>query len=960
MTRATGALTTGLLLLAAAAPARAAAESPWRDVDEAALAGQPGERLIVPERYRVLALDSGALRERLSGAPLEFTRPLGEEGALLALPMPDGTLLHVRVEESPIMEPGLARQFPEIKTYRGQGVEDPTATTRLGWTSAGFHAIVLGASGTVYIDPYRRGDTRHYLSYFKRDYRRSPDFRCLFDAADEEPVDVFARIPSGSTLRSYRLALAANVEYSDFHSTQVPPSKTDVMNNGIVPTMNRVNGIYEREVAVRMVLVANELNVIFVVEPDPYTNGNGGTMLTQNQTTMDGPLMGSANYDIGHVFSTGGGGVANLRVVCVNGSKARGVTGRGSPVGDPFDVDYVAHEMGHQFGGNHSFNGNAGSCGGGNRNASTAYEVGSGSTVMAYAGICGAQDLQPNSDDYFHVINLQEVITFTTTQAGNNCPVATPTGNQPPLVDAGAAFNIPSRTPFALTASGSDPGGDPLTFLWEEFDLGPAGDGNTDNGSSPILRSFKAPATGSTRIFPRLSDILNNVHTYGEILPTTTRTMQFRVTARDNRAGGGGVDWDSTSVSVSAAAGPFAVTAPNTALTWISGQAQTVTWNVASTSAPPIGTASVDIALSTDGGLTFPVALATGTANDGTHAITVPALATTTARVRVSAVGNVFFDISDANFTISVTPLPVASPAALAVDAPGNGVLQPGETAEVAPSWFNGGTAALIGGVGALSAFGGPAGPTYTITDAAAAYGTINPGGTASCIATGNCYAVRVTGARPAAHWDATAAEAVTPGAGAKTWTLHVGDSFTDVTGGAFYRFVETLLHKGVAGGCSAGQYCPAGSASREQMSVFVLVAKEGAGYAPPNCINPIFPDVPPSSPFCRYIEELARRGVVGGCGGGLFCPSQAVTREQMAVFALRTLDPALDPPACGTPMFNDVPANSPFCRWIEELARRGIAAGCGGGNYCPTASVTREQMAVFITVTFGLQLYAP
>jgi hypothetical protein len=195
-----------------------------------------------------------------------------------------------------------------------------------------------------------------------------------------------------------------------------------------------------------------------------------------------------------------------------------------------------------------------------------------------------------------------------------------------------------------------------------------------------------------------------------------------------------------------------------------------------------------------------------------------------------------------------------------------------------------------------------------------------------------------------------------------KSWTLHVGSTFTDVAASnGFYRFVETMVHRNVTGGCSATAYCPANPTSREQIAVFVLVSKEPPGYVPPACgTTPMFPDVPVTSGFCRWVEELARRNVVGGCGGGNYCPGASVTREQMAVIVLRTLDPALQPPACGTPMFADVPAASGFCRWIEELARRGVVTGCGGGNYCPTAPVTREQMSVFLTVTFSLTLYGP
>ena len=299
-----------------------------------------------------------------------------------------------------------------------------------------------------------------------------------------------------------------------------------------------------------------------------------------------------------------------------------------------------------------------------------------------------------------------------------------------------------------------------------------------------------------------------------------------------------------------------------------------------------------------------------------------------------------------------------AEPAGLAVDAAGNRVFQPNEGAVVvAPSWRNIGTGA-ISLTGAASGFTGPAGPTYTVADGTGAYPNMSPGSTAAC---NDCYAFSVTsGPRPATHWDSTFQETVNPSAAAKTWTLHVGDSFSDMTAASpFYRFVETILHKAVTSGCTTSAYCPIASTTREQMAVFALASKEGSGYSPAACgATPMFLDVPVSSPFCRWIEELARRGVVSGCGGGNYCPRAAVTREQMAIFALRTLDGTLNPPACGAPMYTDVPASSPFCRWIEELSRRGVVTGCGGGAYCPTAPVSREQMSVFLTVTFGLTLY--
>jgi hypothetical protein len=297
-------------------------------------------------------------------------------------------------------------------------------------------------------------------------------------------------------------------------------------------------------------------------------------------------------------------------------------------------------------------------------------------------------------------------------------------------------------------------------------------------------------------------------------------------------------------------------------------------------------------------------------------------------------------------------------PQALAVDTAGNHVLQPNETVDVAPSWRNNGTSAVTL-IGATSGFTGPPGATYSNPDSTASYGTIPAGGTAPCT---DCYSVSVIApVRPVTHWDSTIVETVSQSSSTKTWTLHIGGSFTDVpASSSFFRFIETILHNGVTGGCTGTAYCPTASTTREQMAVFVLLSKSPTAPPPVPCVAgaETFADVPAGSPFCRWIEELERRGVVSGCGGDNYCPGAPATREQMAVFVLRTLDPTFTPPACGTPVFADVPASSPFCPWIEELVRRGVVTGCGGGNYCPTADVSREQMSVFLAVTFDLVLY--
>lgn len=304
-------------------------------------------------------------------------------------------------------------------------------------------------------------------------------------------------------------------------------------------------------------------------------------------------------------------------------------------------------------------------------------------------------------------------------------------------------------------------------------------------------------------------------------------------------------------------------------------------------------------------------------------------------------------------------------PTSIELDISGNRILEPGEGVPVYPYWQNPGPIFLVGGAATLSNLTGPAGATYTIVDGAAIYGDFGPGFPPPGYPPHTCHpvdcyapvALRITAAtRPVQHWDATVLEGLWMGTITKTWTLHVGATFTDVpTTSGFYRFVETIIHKDVTGGCSPTAYCPTAPISREAMAVFLLAAREPRGYTPPPCgSTPLFSDVPVSSPFCRWVEELARRGTTGGCGGGRFCPTAPVSRQEMAVFLLA---PATLPPCAAAP-YLDVPAASPFCPWIRELTNRGIVSGCGGGNYCPTADVTREQMSVFLTVTFGLTLY--
>ena len=614
------------------------------------------ERYALPNKYELFKLDLQSVRNLLAASPMEFTSAGKNSTVVLGIPFPDGSIHRFKMVETVMMEPGLAQKFPSFKTYSGQGLDHPTDILKVSITDLGFQSMVISPDGSFFIDPYTQFDTQDYIVYNNNDLKAYRSFAC--ENGDEKSQIISSKVkvlPSnlrsnGTQLRTYRLALACTGEYA-----ATKGGTTSGAMAGMVASMLRVNGIYETEVSIRMVMIANNNLLIYLNgTTDPYTNSSGSTMLSENVTNIN-LVIGSANYDIGHVFSTGGGGVATLNSPC-SANKARGVTGNGSPVGDSFDVDYVAHEMGHQFGGNHTFNSVTGSCSGGNRSAGAAYEPGSGITIMAYAGICGTDDLAPHSIAYFHTWSFDEIYNFSVTGSGNGCAVPIATGNTPPTASAGATLNyiIPFQTPFTITGVGSDIDGDAITYSWEEFDKTPTGGAwNAPTLDAPIFRPF-SPVTSPSRTFPKLSDILSNVTTIGELLPSYARTLKFRLTVRDNRSGGGGVTHndDTLKVQVINTTTPFKVTVQNTASTWSSGTTQTITWDVSSSNIAPISCANVKISFSSDGGLTFPTVVAASTPNDGSEIITVPATLSTQTRIKVEAVGNIFFDINDINFTI--------------------------------------------------------------------------------------------------------------------------------------------------------------------------------------------------------------------------------------------------------------------------------------------------------------------
>ena len=644
------------LLLLSALSAPLAAHDVWSD--RTPTRASDTQALAAPvARYRALTLDLSALRTTLAAAPADGT---GALPARIELPLPEGGFRTFAVWRTAPMAPGLQAKYPQIRSFRAVGVDDPTLTARLDDSPHGFSAFVHAADGVILVQPVVRGEAAAYLSFRRDALARSNAFECALDAAHgTAPILAAPKLLQstqtsiGPGLRSYRLAVGATAEYTAFFGGTVADGMA-----AITQAVNRINGIYAEELGVQFQLVDGNDQLVFT-DPgsEPYTNNLGSALINQNQTEIDS-VIGAPNYDIGHVFSTGGGGIAQPGVTCSDGSKAKGETGTSQPSGDGFWVDYVAHEIGHQLGALHSFNDNTdGSCLN-QRSPAQAVEPGSGSTIMAYAGICAPADLQPHSDPYFNAASLTP-IAARLAGGGATCGTLLSTGDQAPIVQPVTTFTIPAQTPFALTGAATDADNDPLTYAWEEMDLGNPSPPEGDDGSRPLFRSYP-PTASPTRLVPQLARIL--VHDpsanvlagggiSGESWATTTRDLAFRLTVRDNHPGGGASVSTDALVHVSAAAGPFRVTAPAAGTHWISNQPQRVSWDVAGTDTVPVSCNAVDVLYSSDGGQTFAL-LAPAVANSGSATVIAPNLATAAARVEVRCNGNIFFDISPGDFSV--------------------------------------------------------------------------------------------------------------------------------------------------------------------------------------------------------------------------------------------------------------------------------------------------------------------
>tara|TARA_R110001583_G_scaffold35585_3_gene118245 strand:- start:53125 stop:58278 length:5154 start_codon:yes stop_codon:yes gene_type:complete len=592
--------------------------------------------------YEVYNLDVSVLNKALTNSPKRGAY-LQKSSTIIEFPNAKGEFERFSVFEASVMHPDLQVKYPNIKSYAGKGIDDPSATIRFSISQLGIKTMTVAAGkNAVFIEPYS-SDLTQYMVYDKKSKDASLNsFECLVKE------DVSSKIKSNTasrpnaddgTLRTFRLAMSATGEYtSNFGGT-----KSNAL-AAINATMTRVNGIFEIDFGVTMELIANTDAVIYTsANSDPYTT----SLNSQLQSTLSS-VIGESNYDIGHLVhkGTNNGNAGCIGCVCVNNQKGSGFTSHGTPEGDNFDVDYVAHEMGHQFGGNHTwtFNGNEG--------ANAQMEPGSGSTIMGYAGITGATDVQAHSDSYFHAMSIQQITNYVKT---TSCQTNTSTGNNIPTALAGANFTIPKSTPFMLTGDGTDVDGNSLSYCWEQMDENNAASTYPSPTATTgiAFRSF-SPSALKTRSFPQLSTVLTgNTSTQWEAVPSVGRTLNFRLTVRDNVAGGGANNSDDMIVTVNSSAGPFIISSPNSGVTWNANQLQTVNWDVAGTNSGLVNCQTVNIKLSTDGGNTYPITLASNVSNNGSAQITVPNNVGTQNRVKVEAADNIFYDVSNTNFTIA-------------------------------------------------------------------------------------------------------------------------------------------------------------------------------------------------------------------------------------------------------------------------------------------------------------------
>ncbi len=612
----------------------------------------------VPAAYSLFTLDEITFKKLIAKAPNEKNAFASASNCIISIPISENKTERFRLAEAPVMESQLAKKHPDIKSYSGQGLDDPHKFIRCDITPLGFHGMIVSAdNNTIYINPVNK-EANIYAVYARNENDKTTGtFQCELAASlpQSEKITANKTAPEGNAddgmLRQSRLALCCTGEYSRFFMTGSEITTQDSINTvmaAITTDLVRANQVFERDFGIRLVFVANEDTIIFLnPATDPFNNSN---LNNACQSTCD-KRIGNAGYDVGHVLHKGSdnGNAGCIACVCKTGSKGGGQTTYHDPsLVDYLVIDYWTHEMGHQFGANHTFTYYS-------EGTNAQIEPGSGSTIMGYAGITGSTDVQPHSDDYFNCASIAQVSNYFKTVAGG-CAASRVTGNHAPKANGGQDRIIPMLTPFFLKGLGTDEdAGDALSYIWEQADALESGSNTFPKATSvkgPVFRSVKY-SRSPVRFFPDEETIHSGATSNKwEALSSVSRDLNFRFTVWDNHAGAGNNASDDVLVQVTNLAGPFKVTAPNTRAALNARSVQTIKWDVANTNAAPVNCSAVKILLSIDGGRTYPIVLAANTPNDGRETVSIPNNLTTRARVAIRAIGNIFFDVSDVNFTI--------------------------------------------------------------------------------------------------------------------------------------------------------------------------------------------------------------------------------------------------------------------------------------------------------------------
>ena len=641
----------------------------WKPIAEKSIQlPENAERSLRPVHYQTYRLDYAAMTTALHQAPMEFTAAARQQPLLLDLPLADGSLHTFRVWESPIMAPELSAKYPEIRNYAGTAADGSGAIVRLGVGYMGFHAFVFEPDGNSQsVRTYVDGQNSDYIVYRLSDLPKDdilangipcgvedhgPSAEAIEKLLENGPA-VSDRGNALVDLKTYRIAIAAKGEYSQFYGSTKP-----LVLNAINIALNYIVAIQERDYGVRLILIARNDEIIFLdPDTDPYSGNTVGDWMGQNPSAIN-PILGSDAYDVGHVFSryvTGNQvGVVSGRI-CNLLNKARGASSAQNTSTEYF-YRVAAHEFGHQASAGHTWN----NCPGVEQQlaAETAFEPGSGSTIMSYAGSCpNGNNIQGDGDSYYHIGTIVQVKEFVWQGEGTGCGMIVPTNNNEPEVNITSPKNvtIPVGTPFRLTAAATDSDGDALNYCWEQYDLGTSTQLGSPTGNSPMFRSF-LPVSQPTRYFPRLQAVASNTPSDWEVLPQYARGLTFRVTTRDGKAG---VDWEETKMTVTTQAGPFVVLYPNAnGVVWTQGEDRIVEWDVSNTDRAPVNSHLVNIRLSTDGGLSFPLTVASNLPNNGRACIRVPNIASNNVRIMVESADNVFFDMSNSNLRIEAPAQP--------------------------------------------------------------------------------------------------------------------------------------------------------------------------------------------------------------------------------------------------------------------------------------------------------------